>query len=195
MTGEQIPAQQVQGSAEEGSLVADAGETTELSTDTVFHLLQNDRRRAALRYLRAADGPVDVGDLAEAIAAAEQDTTVTGLSAQQRQRVYISLYQTHLPKLDDCGVVEYRKNRGVVRRRPAADQLDRYLFQSPDGPGTESARSRWPTRYGAAVVVGSGVVGASVLEIGSLSGTVAAIVVLALVAVVAGWHVVATAEW
>lgn len=44
----------------------------------------------------------------------ENDTTVKRLSSDQRKRVYIGLYQCHLPKMDKLGVVEYDKNRGRI---------------------------------------------------------------------------------
>lgn len=98
-----------------------------LSQDDIFHLLQVRRRRDALRYLKEHDGPVRMRDLAEQVAAWEHDTTVRELRSAQRQRVYIPLYQTHLPKLDDAGVIEYQQSRGIVERAPLADVFDPYL--------------------------------------------------------------------
>ncbi|MFC4552054.1 MULTISPECIES: DUF7344 domain-containing protein [Halorussus] len=112
--------------------------TEELSVDQVFHLLQTERRRNALKYLARHDGPVEMRDMAEQVAAWEYDTTVEGLTSDQRQRVYIGLYQTHLPKLDEAGVVEYNQSRGIVERTPAASQFDRYLDDAPGGADEES---------------------------------------------------------
>lgn len=98
----------------------------ELEKDVVFELLKNHRRRNVLTHIRD-HGETALGDLAEAIAAEENDTTVTDLSADERKRVYIGLYQTHLPKMDGAGVVEYDQNRGVVSAGPAIDQALRYL--------------------------------------------------------------------
>lgn len=98
-----------------------------LSKDETFHLLSNQRRRNALWYLRDHDGAVSMRDLAEWIAAQEHETTVAQLTSDERQRVYIALYQSHLPKLADYGVIEYNQSRGIVRRTPLAEQLDPYL--------------------------------------------------------------------
>ncbi|MFP8953659.1 hypothetical protein ACLI4Z_11895 [Natrialbaceae archaeon A-arb3/5] len=98
-----------------------------LSEDEIFHLLQNGRRRGVLRYLRDTDGPVRMRDVAEQVAAWEHETTVEELTSTQRQRVYIPLYQSHLSKLDKAGVIDYQKNRGIVERKPLADQVDQYL--------------------------------------------------------------------
>lgn len=98
--------------------------------DDVFHLLQNQRRRWVLHYLRGVDETVNMGDLSEQIAAWEHDTTVDALRSAQRQRVYIALYQRHLPKLDDKGVIDYNQSRGRVTPRRRADQLVAYLDRS-----------------------------------------------------------------
>lgn len=99
----------------------------ELSRDDLFHLLSNQRRRATLGYLHGRDEPVDMRDLAERIAAWEHEKPVAQLRSKERQRVYIALYQSHLPKLNDHGVIEYNRPRGIVRRTDLADQLDPYL--------------------------------------------------------------------
>nr|WP_317987383.1 hypothetical protein [Haloprofundus halobius] len=81
-------------------------------------------------------------DIAEQVAAWENDTTVEALMSDQRQRVYIALYQEHLPKLDEDGVIDYNKSRGVVERNDVADQFDPYLTNeiveevTPSGPAT-----------------------------------------------------------
>lgn len=108
--------------------------TDGLSKDEMFHLLSNQRRRDALCYLAEDDEAVVMRDLAEWIAAREHETTVAQLTSNERQRVYIALYQTHLPKLADYGVIEYNQSRGVVRRAARADLLDPYL--ELDGSGT-----------------------------------------------------------
>jgi len=101
---------------------------TELSKDKIFHLLQTPRRRYVLRYLKEFDGVVEMRDLAEQVAAWENDTTVQALTSDERQRVYIPLYQSHLPKLDEEGIIEYNQSRGTVERTKLADQLDQYLI-------------------------------------------------------------------
>ena len=99
---------------------------TNISTDIAFGVLRNARRRYVLHFL-SEESPRELGDLAEQIAARENDTTVEALSSKQRKSVYTALYQTHLPKLADVGVVEYDRDRGVVWLADAAEQLDPYL--------------------------------------------------------------------
>jgi hypothetical protein len=120
-----------------------------LPKDETFHLLSNRRRRDALRYLADHDGPVDMRDLAEQVAAWEQETTVQQLSSQERQRVYIALYQTHLPKLDDYGVITYDQSRGFIERTERARQLEPYLRDADDtGPADSEPAVPRPHVFG-----------------------------------------------
>jgi hypothetical protein len=129
----------------------DSGEAT-LSKDDTFHILQNERRRRVLRYLSETDGPVDMRDIAEQVAAWEHDTTVEQLTSDQRQRVYIALYQSHLPKLADFGVITYNRSRGVVERTPLTDRITWYLDRDDEGGRPPVAENDW-VRYYAAVTV------------------------------------------
>ncbi|WP_458205199.1 DUF7344 domain-containing protein [Haladaptatus sp. NG-SE-30] len=98
-----------------------------LSQDQVFEVLKSPRRRYALYYLRREGGTVELSDLTDQVAAWENDTTPAGLTSEQRKRVYISLYQTHLPKLDDAGIIDYEREAGKVHLSRRARELDTYL--------------------------------------------------------------------
>jgi hypothetical protein len=141
-------------------------EPAELAKDDLFHVLQNQRRRQVLNYLRTAEDRVEMGDVAEQIAAWENDKPVGAITSEERQRAYIALYQSHLPKLDGIGVVEYDQNRGTVERTPLADRFDPYLDVDlggppedvetpPETPGDEA------TYYGAATLIGLALTGAT----------------------------------
>lgn len=139
----------------------------ELSEDAIFEVLCNPRRRQIIRYLDQQDGTSTISDLAESIAAVENETSVGLLSSAERKRVYIGLYQTHLPKMDQLGVVDYEKNRGTVTlRRPLAD-FEPYL--QVDGKSSSPSASVVGALLGAAialmVLVDSTLVGALVHDI------------------------------
>lgn len=113
--------------SQSSSAMREDGPTT-LAPDDVFHLLQNRRRRLVLRYLTEHDTPaVEMREVAEQVAAWENDTTVAALTSDARQRVYIALYQSHLPKLDERGVIEYDQNRGTIEPCASLSQLEPYL--------------------------------------------------------------------
>ena len=116
----------------------DGGAT--LPKDDVFHLLQNGRRRAVLRYLAAHEGERFVmRDVAEAVAAWENDTTLQQLTSAERQRVYISLYQSHLPKLAEHGVIDYDQDRGTIEPTRLTQVLEPYLGDGLDASQTLTA--------------------------------------------------------
>lgn len=106
-----------------------------LSLNDRFEILQNERRRFVLKCLSSSDGTVNLGTLADRIAAVENDTTVEAISSSERKRVYIALYQFHLPKMDRMGVIEYDKNRGDIAVTPNGQSLYREheVEQSQDG--------------------------------------------------------------
>jgi DNA-binding transcriptional ArsR family regulator len=104
---------------------------SELSKDTIFAMLSNQRRRHVLHYLKRNEGPATIRDLAEQLAAWENGVEIQELNYKQRKRVYTSLHQTHLPKLDDCGIVEYNRDRGVVTLTGRVSELDVYLEVVP----------------------------------------------------------------
>ncbi|WP_396613808.1 hypothetical protein ACH9L7_18200 (plasmid) [Haloferax sp. S1W] len=137
-------------------------ERAELGKDEIYHLLQNERRRNVLKYLRDRDGPVQMRDIAEQVAAWEHDTTVQALMSDQRQRVYIALYQAHLPKLDEEGIIDYNQSRGIVEKKPQAERLISYLEQPEDSETDDDVESDrpWGTYY-------LGVSGMSALAIGA----------------------------
>jgi len=99
----------------------------QLSRDEVFDILSSPRRRYVLYYLREYGGPVELTALAEKLAAWENDTTVEELPPQARKRVYVSLYQTHVPKLRDAGLIEYDSDSGELELADNSSPVDPYL--------------------------------------------------------------------
>lgn len=104
----------------------------ELSQDTVFDVLSSARRRETIAILREEDTPIELTTLAEIVAARENDTSVEELSSQDRKRVYVSLYQTHVPKLVDVGIVEHDTDSGEVWLTSTAGAIEPYL-RDPNG--------------------------------------------------------------
>jgi hypothetical protein len=109
-------------------------EPQEITKDELFHVLQNERRRRVLTYLLDREGPFEMRSIAEQVAAWEHDTTVRQLMSDERQRVYIALYQSHLPKLDDVGLIDYEQNRGVVEPTPLLETVEPYVDPPEDEP-------------------------------------------------------------
>ena len=98
-----------------------------LSRDTIFTMLSNQRRRYVIHFMKRNPGPIRIRDLAQQVAAWENGIEIEELTYKQRKRVYTSLHQTHLPKLNDAGVVEYDRDRGTIALASGAAELDIYL--------------------------------------------------------------------
>jgi hypothetical protein len=90
-------------------------------------MLSNQRRRYVIHYMKRNPGPIRIRDLAQQVAAWENGIEVEELTYKQRKRVYTSLHQTHLPKLNDADVVEYDRDRGTITLASGAAELDIYL--------------------------------------------------------------------
>ncbi|WP_199268380.1 DUF7344 domain-containing protein [Halomarina oriensis] len=138
-------------------------EPPRLPLDTVFEILKNRRRRDILQYLWQHEGTANIGELAEHIAALENDIEVSALSSSQRKRVYIGLYQCHLPKMDDAGIVDFDKHRGTVELCEAASELTPYLTLD------EPEQTDLPTTSLAVSLVVGALVPMGVLGLGPLS--------------------------
>jgi len=129
-----------------------------LTPDDVFEILSNHRRRMVLYYLRQHGDSAGVKELAEEIAAMENDVPVDELTSQQRKRVYVSLYQTHLPKMAETNVIDYDKDEGIVSLTDQTSDIDQYLTTSgqPTYP--------WRTHYAILTALGGTVLILSLLE-------------------------------
>ena len=126
-------------------------ETASLSKDEIFELLKNRRRRDVLEYLMSVDRTATLSELAEHIAAWENDVEVSALNSSQRKRVYVALYQTHLPKMDKVGIVDYNQDRGKITLTENAAVLETYLNR-------EHGDDAWNRRYVALSAIGALVV-------------------------------------
>lgn len=153
-----------------------------LSKEKMFHLLQNSRRRHVLQYLVTTNGPAQISDVAEQVAAWEYEAPVEELTSQQRQRVYISLYQSHLPKLAEFNLITYDRNRGSIEQTSTINQLARYLDRA-EIPAQSAASTRtWVWCYTVSIGVSVLLIGVVWADIGTISqlvrGRIALVILL-----------------
>ncbi|WP_323192744.1 hypothetical protein [Halostella sp. PRR32] len=114
---------------------------SDLSLDVMFEVLKNERRRFVLKHFDEHEGPVALGDLAEHVAAKENDKPRRELTSGERKRVYVGLYQCHLPKMDDADIVDFNRNRGRIELGKNAGLLNEYLDTD------EETSHPWPYYY------------------------------------------------
>ena len=110
-----------------GTGSVDGIDADRISTDEIFFLLKNRRRRAVIEHLLEAGGQAQFDDLVLAIAAREKEKNVEEITYKERKSVHTSLYQSHLPKLQDAGVVEYDRRSGSVILTDAIESIRPYL--------------------------------------------------------------------
>jgi hypothetical protein len=97
------------------------------SQDVVFDILSNRRRRYILSSLYQRDDPITLMDFANEIAAWENGVPPDEVTSDQQKRVYVSVYQTHVPKLQDAGVITYESDSGLIELTERAEDLVQYL--------------------------------------------------------------------
>jgi len=83
-------------------------------------ILGNNRRMLMIECLREKDGRVELRELVEYIAEKEGAT-----DRKHRKSVYVSLVQTHIPKLEREGVITF--NHGVVTLLKIPEDVTVYM--------------------------------------------------------------------
>ncbi|MDL0118541.1 hypothetical protein PNQ29_08665 [Halobacterium salinarum] len=104
----------------------------------VFTLLSNARRLLLVNYLALFEygRKVEVRHLARVIGSIETQTPPRSVATEHYESAYNSLIQTHLPKLDKQGIIEYDDRAKVVTVTPeikkyaALIAITRYVLHS-----------------------------------------------------------------
>jgi hypothetical protein len=115
------------------------GHAVPVCPDDVFDAISHQRRRRVIMSLARAHEPVPAGDLAVELAAIEEEVDPSTVSGEDRARVYVSLIQSHLPRLDDLGIADYDEQSKRVTptdaTQPVASfiqELETACYQSGD---------------------------------------------------------------
>lgn len=134
---------------DDGAEIGD--QTTEkLTKSQAFDALRNSRRRAAIVCLRERGENMSVNELATCVAAEEYDVSPEELSSEQYKRVYTGLYQCHLDRAADLGIVDFDSDENTVRLREEASQLEPFL---DDGGKSGSARVEFGVALTVALII------------------------------------------
>lgn len=160
-------------------------ERREFSEDEIFYILSNQRRRYVLYYLKQHDGPVELMEVVRQLAAWEEGISVDEVSEQAHKRAYVALYQTHIPRLEEAGLVEYDPDSGLLTLSADSAELDPYIG-SQEGTNGDSGPT-WYLYYGAVVAANAvlfAAVVAGLLPIDQVVANVIAILSLVTLALV-----------
>ncbi|WP_297068659.1 hypothetical protein [Thermococcus sp.] len=84
-----------------------------MSATATNMILGNDRRMLLIEFLKEKNGSADLRDLVNYIAEKEGNT-----NRKHRKSVYVSLIQTHLPRLEREGVIAFEHGTVTLLRIP-----------------------------------------------------------------------------
>lgn len=101
------------------------------SDDVLYGMVSDKRRRYTVHYLKQRGEPVSVRELAEQVAAWENEKQPVDVSYQERKRVYVALYQSHLPTMHEKGIVDYDDAAGMVELAEEMRGVEMYLEVVP----------------------------------------------------------------
>jgi predicted transcriptional regulator len=96
--------------------------TAVLDVDYVFEALAHPRRRYLL-YTLAVETVWSVRELATKLAAWEQNIPEETVRPDERDKVYISLYHTHIPILEEYSVISFDAQTETIEAAVNAEQV------------------------------------------------------------------------
>lgn len=139
-------ANQQTGTAAAANRIAEPETDESLSIDTILDVLSNQRRRYVIAYLSRAGPVVEVPELTDSLARYEAADPEEEVSAKERKRVYVALYQCHLPLLDKHNVVEFKKKESAVVAGGNLNVVFRCLTsfsEATDGGASSTSSARY----------------------------------------------------
>ncbi|AFK22210.1 hypothetical protein [Pyrococcus sp. ST04] len=96
-------------------------------------ILGNDRRFMVVEFLRKNNNTAEISQLVDYIAKMEGNE-----SRRHRKSIYVSLVQTHLPKMEREGIIKVERGRIMLVNVPK--EVDKYI-------DIEKSSSMWPIIY------------------------------------------------
>lgn len=148
----------------------------DLEEDVVFDLLSNSRRRHVLTYLLNHGRKATIQKLARSIAARENGIPVEEVTKEQQKRTYVSLYQTHVPYLEDAGLVTRDEETGTIVLEDSVEDIESYL------PENRIQERPWHWYYFVIVVFSAALFALVVLDVSVFDALTPSVVVAGVIA-------------
>ncbi|UHQ97924.1 hypothetical protein HYG81_18865 [Natrinema zhouii] len=98
-----------------------------ITFDIVLDLCGDEHRRIILAVLAEEQRSLTVNDLRSTILTYNHHMPVTEASGEVLTEIQSSLHETHIPKLESAGVLEYDSERQIVEPTEQFDQLQPHL--------------------------------------------------------------------
>lgn len=90
-----------------------------VSADEFFEACRNERRRLILKILANVDGWIDLHDLARTLGSIIEEAPESDITGPTQKKYYVSVYQTHVPTLEERGLVATNDRGTTVSITPA----------------------------------------------------------------------------
>lgn len=120
------------------------GPVVPATVDEAAGMLSTRRRRWLIEHLADVE-ETTLSKASDAFSAEEYDGSY---SSQERKRTYVALYQTHIGKMHEAGVIHYEDDHGqhTIRKGPhfegyleLVETLDEMCLSGEESPKTEPA--------------------------------------------------------
>lgn len=120
-----------------------SGEADADAHNLVFDGISQGVRREVLRFLMARESPVTLPELASHVATADQRRARAEGAAMDKEQVQTALVHTHLPELNDIGLITWNRDEGTVETatHPAIDDPRLRLLLDADVEGLDEVLS------------------------------------------------------
>jgi len=120
----------MRGTQARATTVSKRGSDEAGEVDEFFSILGNHRRRLLIRVVTEAEsaergGGVSVSEASERVGSLEYGKEPGELTSEERKRVYTSMTQNHLPRMEEAGVIV--RERDSIEATEAAYEMVRYL--------------------------------------------------------------------
>lgn len=113
--------------------MSDENPDHDLDVASLYMILDDKRRREVLHHL-PGDENEQIRTLAQTIAACEENEHPAEVSDDAIQRAYIALYQSHIPVLEEEGLLEYDQATGTITPLPLFKDVKKYLALAGKNP-------------------------------------------------------------
>ncbi|MFC4359232.1 hypothetical protein ACFO0N_14900 [Halobium salinum] len=113
----------------------------------LYRMLAESRRRHVLDHLYRRGESVGVGELATQVGKREHASSAASVADDRVRTIHVSLQHVHLPALDNAGLVDWRREAGVVTLGERAHELP--LFSPVGGGLVDVSRPAGPKKVDA----------------------------------------------
>lgn len=92
--------------------------------DGVLELCRDQYRRIILAVLASEPRALTLNDLTKTIVKHNHQASITEIANEEINQIQLSLHHLHIPKLEQCGVIEYDPDRQLVEPTAQFDEWE-----------------------------------------------------------------------